>query len=88
MSDRFLVMGVSGEVGSRVLEMLRQDGHAAVGASRTSKGQNWVRFDWLDPKTYRPALQGTTSVLLICRPGDEEADRYAHSGVDGAHSRR
>ena len=32
MSDRFLVMCVSGEVGSRVLEMLRQDGHAAGGA--------------------------------------------------------
>jgi uncharacterized protein YbjT (DUF2867 family) len=77
MKDRFLVLGASGQVGGRVLEMLRQDGHEAVGASRTPKGPNWVRFDWLDPKTFSPALQGITSVLLMCRPGDEDADRYA-----------
>jgi uncharacterized protein YbjT (DUF2867 family) len=77
MSDRFLVLGASGEVGGRVLEMLRQDGREAVGASRTPKDQNWVHFDWLDSETFRPALHSITSVLLVCRPGDEDADRYA-----------
>ena len=77
MSDRFLVLGASGQVGSRILELLRQNGHVAVGASRTPKDQNWVRFNWLDPQTFRPALQGITSVLFVCRPGDEDADLYA-----------
>jgi uncharacterized protein YbjT (DUF2867 family) len=77
MSDRFLVLGASGEVGGRVLEMLRQDGHEASGASRTKEGEHWVHFDWLDPQTFCPALQGITSVLFVCRPGDEDADRYA-----------
>ena len=77
MSDRFLVLGASGEVGGRVLEMLRQDGHEAAGASRTKEGEHWVHFDWLDLQTFRPALQGITSVLFVCRPGDEDADRYA-----------
>jgi uncharacterized protein YbjT (DUF2867 family) len=77
MSDRFLVLGASGQVGGHVLEMLRQDGREAVGASRTPKDQHWVRFDWLDQDTFSPALQGITTVLLECRPGDEDADRYA-----------
>jgi len=77
MSDRFLVLGASGQVGGRVLEMLRQDGREATGVSRTKKGEHWVHFDWLDSQTFRSALQGITSVLLVCRPGDEDADRYA-----------
>jgi uncharacterized protein YbjT (DUF2867 family) len=77
MNDRYLVLGASGQVGNRVLDLLHENDREALGASRTKKGEGWVYFDWLDPQTFLPALQCITSVLLECRPGDEEADRYA-----------
>jgi uncharacterized protein YbjT (DUF2867 family) len=36
-----------------------------------------VYFDLLDPVTHLPALAGVTTVMLISRPGDEEAHIHA-----------
>lgn len=77
MHDRFLILGASGLVGSHVFRMLRADGYDAVGASRHKTGGPWVHFDLLDPHTHASALAGITTVMLISRPGDEEAHLYA-----------
>jgi uncharacterized protein YbjT (DUF2867 family) len=77
MDDRFLILGSSGLVGSHVFRRLLADGYDAVGASRHKTGEPWVYFDLLDPRTHASALAGITTVMLISRPGDEEAHLYA-----------
>lgn len=79
MQEKILVMGAAGTVGHYVLAMLRAFETHTVGASRSidGKGAGWVRLDLLDPQTFDPALDGVTKVLLVSRPGDEEADTVA-----------
>lgn len=77
MNDRMLILGASGLVGGKVLQMLLDSGHEAVGASRQKAGGHWVPFDLLDAATHAPALAGITTVMLISRPGDEEAHLHA-----------
>jgi uncharacterized protein YbjT (DUF2867 family) len=79
MPEKILVMGASGTVGHYVLTILRSLGKNAVGASRDigGKGHGWVRLDLLDNRTFERALEGVTKVLLVSRPGDEEADSVA-----------
>lgn len=73
MRHRFLVLGASGLVGGCVMRLLRQHGYTVAGASRQRTGDGWRRFDLLDPATHAAALEGMTGVLLLSRPGDEEA---------------
>jgi uncharacterized protein YbjT (DUF2867 family) len=77
MNDRLLILGASGLVGGQVLQMLLDRGYDAVGASRRKTGDRWVPFDLLDVATHAPALAGITTVMLISRPGDEEAHLHA-----------
>lgn len=57
-----LVLGATGKTGSRVTATL---GPQARPASRSSD----VRFDWSDPSTWQPALDGVTGLYLV-PPGD------------------
>lgn len=77
MSERFLVMGATGTIGRRVLDLLQRAGQEVRGASRHPIGEGWVRFDLVDPATHGPALEGISTAMLVARPGDEEADRFA-----------
>lgn len=77
MQNRFLILGASGLVGNQVFSTLLAHRYDAVGASRHRTGDHWVHFDLLDPSTHAPALAGITTVMLISRPGDEEAHLYA-----------
>lgn len=76
MNDCFLILGSSGRVGSQVLRMLRASRYRAIGASRHPMGDG-VQFDLLDPRTHASALAGVTTVMLISRPGDEQAHIHA-----------
>lgn len=82
MSEPYLILGATGTVGRRVLETMRSLGLAVKGASRRSGGADTVVFDLLDAATHAPALAGVSTVMLISRPGDEEADRHAKPFVE------
>lgn len=77
MHDRILVLGASGLVGGQVFELLSRHGYDVLGVSRRKSGGQWVHFDLLDPATHAPALAGVGAVMLMSRPGDEEAHVHA-----------
>lgn len=77
MTGTHLILGATGEVGRRVIARMRALGLAVKGASRRAEGPGMVRFDLLDPKTHGPAFEGASAVMLISRPGDEEAHVHA-----------
>jgi len=58
----FLILGGTGKVGSRLTHLVRATRHEARGANRTNGD---VRFDWHDPATYGPALEGVEGVFLV-----------------------
>ncbi|WP_337174509.1 NAD(P)H-binding protein [Paludisphaera sp.] len=77
MSEVCLILGATGEVGRRVVAAMRARGLAVRGASRAPEGPGMVRFDLLDRSTHGPAFEGVSAVMLISRPGDEEARVHA-----------
>ena len=82
MPERILILGASGLVGGKVLCLLRDNGYVALGASRKKTGDQWVPFDLLDSATYTAALAGISTVMLISRPGDEDAAQHAAPFID------
>ncbi|HET6435130.1 MAG TPA: NAD(P)H-binding protein [Xanthomonadaceae bacterium] len=77
-----LVTGASGLVGRQVVALLRADGIAVRGATRRPQGPDEVRFDLTDPGSFDAALAGVRTVMLISRPGDEDAHLHAAPFVD------
>jgi uncharacterized protein YbjT (DUF2867 family) len=57
-----LVLGATGKTGSRVANRLRSCGLPVRTAARSGAD---AHFDWDDPATYAPALQGVTRVYLL-----------------------
>lgn len=56
-----LVIGGTGKTGRRVAAQLRAAGHEVRPASRSSA----TRFDWDDPSTWAPALDGAGGLYLM-----------------------
>ena len=56
-----VVIGATGKTGRRVAAQLEAAGHAVRPASRSSA----TRFDWDDPTTWAPALDGATGLYLV-----------------------
>ena len=74
MTHNILVIGGTGKTGRRVAAQLREMGHEVrIGA----RGSN-PAFDWDDPSTYAPALQGMDRAYItyapdLAVPGAKEA---------------
>lgn len=77
MKEQCLVLGASGLVGRHVLRLLAQDGRPVRAATRSPRGPGQVELDLLDPRTFAPALAGISTVMLLSRPGDEDAHVHA-----------
>ncbi|MER6229127.1 NAD(P)H-binding protein [Streptomyces sp. NPDC001616] len=62
-----LVTGGTGKTGKTLVHVLRNDGVRARVASRNpaAAGPDAIRFDWNDPTTYGPALDGMDRVFLL-----------------------
>lgn len=73
MQERWLVTGSTGLVGGLVLRALAGEGRDVRAATRRPAGPRDVMFDLLAPPTFGPALAGVTTVMLMSRPGDEDA---------------
>ncbi|NGO67986.1 NAD(P)H-binding protein [Streptomyces boncukensis] len=56
-----LVLGGTGKTGRRVAAALAERGHTPRAASRSGD----VRFDWTDPATWEPALEGVRAVYVV-----------------------
>jgi uncharacterized protein YbjT (DUF2867 family) len=59
-----LVIGGTGKTGRRVAERLQARGIAVRAASRSSE----TRFDWNEPATWAPALQGASAAYVSYYP--------------------
>ncbi|MGX2995032.1 NAD(P)H-binding protein [Streptomyces sp. JNUCC 64] len=62
-----LVLGATGKTGRRVAAALTLRGHTVRAASR--KGA--TRFDWSEPDTWGPALDGTRAVYVVDSQGPD-----------------
>lgn len=81
MQERYLVLGATGLVGSLVLQQLLDERRDAWGATRRPGTRRHVHLDLLEPETYAHALRGVTTVMLLSRPGDEDAHLVAEPFV-------
>lgn len=89
MSESYLILGATGTVGGRVLATMRSLGHVVKGASRQNATEpDFRRFDLLEPATHASALEGVSTVMLMSRPGDEEAHIHAEPFIDAMVEQR
>lgn len=69
MSNTVLVTGATGKTGRRLVPLLAGRGVTVRAATRnpdtTIQDAQTVRFDWRDPGTYAPALDGVYAVYLV-----------------------
>lgn len=82
MSDRILVTGATGRVGSLVLKLLRDRGHDAIGLSRKIPENAfgaWRQADFEDSDTMAVAMQGIDRVFLAS--SDHPAQDALEQGV-------
>jgi uncharacterized protein YbjT (DUF2867 family) len=59
----FLILGGTGKVGRRLGDAAVSLGHTSRIAGRSDSAD--TRFDWHDPATYAPALQGADAVFIV-----------------------
>lgn len=69
MRNRILVTGGTGKTGRRVADLLAQRGAEHRVATRTPRGSDQVRFDWLDSSSFDDALDGVRAIYMVA-PAD------------------
>ena len=90
MSNRILVVGATGNIGHSLIEQLTARGHQVRAATRHVEaytgpaGVEAVHFDYDQPETYGPALQGMDHVFAIPKGADNEAHLTLGPFVDAA----
>lgn len=72
MNDRVLVTGGTGKTGQMVAKQLARRGIGTRIATRNPAATDQVRFEWNDPATHGPALEGTGAVYLVAPTGQTE----------------
>lgn len=65
MNDRVLVTGGTGKTGQIVARQLVLRGMEARIATRNPSSADQIRFDWTDPATHGPALEGIGAVYIV-----------------------
>jgi len=83
MNEAILVTGASGNLGGEVVRQLLERGERVraalrnpAGAKVATEGLEAVRFDYHDPRTFVPALDGASRIYVVLPPLDPEAPQY------------
>jgi uncharacterized protein YbjT (DUF2867 family) len=90
MSNKILVTGATGKVGSELVNILVERGESVRAAARNPLNAalkfpcnvETVEFDYERPETFTPALLGINKVFLVARPGDNQSDKAAAPFID------
>jgi uncharacterized protein YbjT (DUF2867 family) len=82
-ADPILVLGATGTVGRRLTRALTGAGHPVRAASRSAS----PRFDWTDPLTWKPVLDGVTRLYLLAPDGVPVAPEFVAAAVAGGVDR-
>lgn len=83
MDKKILVLGSTGNVGKPLVKLLADAGETVIAASRAG-GANAIRFDYEDPTTFGPALEGVDRVFVVTPPGHLAADQLLGPFLDAA----
>jgi uncharacterized protein YbjT (DUF2867 family) len=90
VSQKTLIVGATGRVGSELARLIVEKGEAVRAATRSPSGVlarlpravETAEFDFDRPETFAPALGGVAKLFLMARPGDNHADRAAIPLID------
>jgi uncharacterized protein YbjT (DUF2867 family) len=90
MTNQTLVVGATGNVGRRLVEILAAQGVAVKAATRQPAGYDGpqgvqaVDFDLDRPETFGPALAGVDRAFVIARSGDAQPQKALNALFDQA----
>ena len=90
MSKTILVLGSPGNVGVPLVRALAEAGATVRAASRKGSpvaGAIPVRFDYADPATFGPALDGADAVYVLAPTGTVDAPAVLNPVIDAAVER-
>lgn len=65
MTERVLVTGSTGTTGGLLASLLRREGVAVAAATRRVERAGQVWFDWSDPASFAPALDGVDAAYVV-----------------------
>jgi uncharacterized protein YbjT (DUF2867 family) len=94
MAKTILLVGATGRVGSELMNLLVEKGEPVRAATRNPAGHRFpasvsaVNFDFDEPGTFAPALDGVDRLFLIARPGDNHSDKAAMPLIDEAKKQK
>lgn len=90
MGNKILVVGATGNLGRPLIQLLAEKGETIKAATRklskhpNQPGIEFVSFDYDQPETYGPALEGVNRIVLIMGGLDITPDRMAIPLIDQA----
>jgi uncharacterized protein YbjT (DUF2867 family) len=92
MSEKVLIIGATGKVGSELVKLFIRDGRNFRAATRNPAtltkilpaSAEVIEFDYERPRTFVPAITGIDKIFLVARPGDNHSDKAAAPFIDEA----
>ncbi|MBS9477898.1 SDR family oxidoreductase [Ancylobacter radicis] len=91
MTGKVLVLGATGTIGRPLVKALLAKGAAVKAASRSGgpvEGAEGVAFDFADPATFGPALEGADRLFLMLPTGNTAITELLMPVVEAAVARR
>lgn len=82
-----LVTGGTGKTGQRVASRLRQQGVTPRVGTRQTRAPGEVRFDWSEPDSFDPALEGVCATYLVSPSNGQDSLTAMRPFIDRALER-
>lgn len=91
MTNKILVLGATGNVGTPLVKALVAKGEKVKAASRSGKpvdGAEGVVFNYTDPSTFGPALEGVDRVYVMLTSGSVDSQGLLLPILEAAFARK